>query len=387
MDFSINREQKMLLKEFERFLKKEIDPIVDDADRKKTLRDPAVVKDLFKKIEPFGILSGPVPEKMGGMGMEYVTTGLLVQKLAEYWGSLWGVCGIQCIASRFLSEIENTKIRDRYLPQVAAGELISCVCITEPDVGSNPAYIGTTLDKTDGGYMLNGNKTWISNGSISDLAIVIATVDKSLGAKGLAAALVDRKQTPYEARELDKMGLSAFPTSELFFDNIFIPEENIIVPPGQALKATMRTFELARSMMSCGSVGFMNAAVNLAVNYAKEREQWGKKIGQHQLVQEMIYEMKVRLDCSHLLVGRALSMMDQGIRCEAESAMGKGYSTEAAVEVTKNCIQIMGGYGLSEEYRAERFYRDASCMTIPDGTTQMQKMIVARELLGLPAFV
>lgn len=387
MDFNISKEQTMLVKELDRFLKKEIAPLVEEYDSQKLLRDPVILKPILKKLEPFGLTSGPVSEKYGGMELEYLTTGLAARKLAEYWGSLWGVCTIQIVGARFIAEIKNEKIKEKYLPGVCAGDLIPCLCITEPDVGSNPAYIGTTLDKTEGGYRLNGNKTWISNGSVSDLAIVVATVDKSLGAKGLAAVIVDRNETPYEARELEKMGLNSFPTSELFFDNIFIPEENMVVPAGQALKATMRTFELARSLMSSGSVGFMEAALAQAVKYAKQREQWGKKIGQQQLVQEMIYEMKARTDCGSLLVNRALWMMDEGLRCEAESALGKGYSTEASVEVTKNCMQIMGGYGLSKEYPAERFYRDASCMTIPDGTTQMQKMIVARDLLGLSAFV
>ena len=386
MDFSITKEQTILLKEFSRFLKKEIEPLVEEYDHNKTLRDPVVLKRIFKMVEPFGVLAGPVPENVGGMGLEYLTTGLLFQKMAECWGSLWGVCTIQCVGSRFIAEAENHHMKEKYLPAICSGDLVPCICITEPEVGSNPSYIGATLDETNGGYLLNGNKTWISNGSVSDLAVVIATVDRSLGPKGLAAVLVDRKETPYEARELEKMGLKSFPTSELFFDNIFVPEEKVLVQPGYALKATMRAFELARSLMASGSIGFMNAALSQAIKYAREREQWGKKIGQHQLVQEMIFEMKARADCAYLLVNRALWMMDAGIKCEAESALGKGYSTEAAVEVTKNCMQIMGGYGLSQEYPAERFYRDASCMTIPDGTTQMQKMIVARDLLGLSAF-
>lgn len=386
MDFSLTHEQKMLIKEFNKFLLKEIDPLVDEYDRAKALRDQAIIKSIYKKLEPFGLLSGPVQEKHGGMELGYLTTGLLFQRMAESWGSLWGICAIQCVGARFIAETENDSVKKIYLPKICNGELIPCMCITEPDVGSNPINITTRLEKVNGGFRLNGNKTWISNGSISDIAIVIATVDQKLGARGLAAALIDRRQTPYQARELEKMGLKAFPTSELFFDNIFVPEENIVVPPGYALKATMRAFELARSLMSCGAVGFMKAALSLAVQYAKKREQWGKKIGQHQLVQEMIYQMKSRTDTSYLLVNQALWMMDNGIRCEAESSLGKAYATEAAVEVTKNCMQIMGGYGLSQEYSAERYFRDASCMTIPDGTTQIQKLIVARELLGLSAF-
>jgi alkylation response protein AidB-like acyl-CoA dehydrogenase len=386
MDFELDREQKMLMDELEKFLKKEVEPEVEEADRKKVLRDPEVLKSWFKKLEPFGAINGPIPEKYGGMGLGYLSTGLIAQKLAEYWGSLWGVCMIQTAGARLLSEIENEAVKEKYLPQVCAGDLISCACITEPDVGSNPSDIGTTIDKVDGGYLVNGSKTWISNGSVSDLAFVVATVDKSLGPKGLGIIMVDRRESPYETRELDKLGLRSFPTSELFFDKVLVPEENLVVAPGVGLNTVGRTFELARSLMSCGSIGFGTAAINLAVKYAKERVQWGKKIGQHQLIQKLIYDMRARTDASTLLVYRALSMMDKSKRCDIESSIAKSYSTEAAVATTKECMQIMGGYGLSEEYPAERYYRDASCMTIPDGTTQIQQLIVARDMLGLSAF-
>ena len=227
---------------------------------------------------------------------------------------------------------------------------------------------------------MNGTKTWISNGSVSDLAIVIASTDRTLGSKGLAAALVDRRESPYNARELEKIGFKAFPTSELFFEDNLIPEEHLIVPPGGGLRTVMRAFELARSLMSMCGVGLSRAAIQLAVEYAKQREQFGKKIGSFQLIQAMIADMKARTDAATFLVYRALWMMDQGIQCEPESALGKFYATEASVETTSECVQILGGYGLSEEYRAERYFRDARSLTIPDGTTQIQKMIILREL-------
>ncbi len=386
MDFGLTEEQKILIDSLDKFCRKNIEPIVEEYDKKKVLRDSPVLKDFFRQIQPFGAISGPLPEKYGGMGLDYVSTGLVFEKIAEYWGSLWGTATIQLAIGRLLSELENEEIRDTYLPQVCAGDLVPCIGITEPNVGSNPAFIETTLKEVDDGYLLNGTKTWISNGSVSDFAIVLASVDRSHGMEGIGFVLVDRRESPYEVRELEKMGLKSFPTSELFFEDIFIPEERFIIKPGSGLKATFRTFEIARSLMACGSVGFSKAAISLAVKYAKEREQWGKKIGQFQLIQEMIADMKARTDASAFLAYRSLWMMDQGIRCEVESSIAKAYATEEGVKTTRECIQIMGAYGLSEEYAAERYYRDASSMTIPDGTTQMQKMIVARNMLGLSAF-
>jgi alkylation response protein AidB-like acyl-CoA dehydrogenase len=386
MDFGFNREQEMLLRELDQFLKKEIEPNVAEYEEKKSLRDPSELKRWFKKLEPFGAVGGPIPEKYGGLDLGYLSTGLVVQKLAEYWGSLWGVCVIQLVVARLLSEVQNQAMQKKYLSRICSGNLIGCACITEPNVGSNPAAIETTMEKAADGYVVNGSKTWISNGSVSDLAFVVATADKKQGAKGLGILLVDRKESPYSSRELEKMGMKSFPTSELFFDNVLVPTENLIVEPEQGMQTVSRAFELARSLMACGSVGFGRAALALATKYAKQREQWGKKIGRHQLIQEMIYEMKARTDASALLAYRALWMMDQGMRCDPESALAKSYATEAAVLTTRECIQIMGGYGLSTEYPAERYYRDASCMTIPDGTTQIQKLIVARDVLGLSAF-
>ena len=387
MDFSLSWEQQELVKQLDAFCKKEIDPVVDEYDRKKVLRDPLILKETFRKLRPFGAIGGPIPEEYGGMGMDYVSTGLVIEKIAEYWGSLWGVCTIQTAGARLLSEIDSEEVKKKYLPQVCAGDLIPCMAITEPDVGSNAADIKTAIEKADGGYLVNGTKTWISNGSVSDLAIVIASTDRTLGAKGLAAVLVDRRESPYNTRELEKIGFKSFPTSELTFEGNFAPEENLIVQPGGGLKTVMRTFELARSLMSVCGVGISRAAIQLAVEYAKQREQFGKKIGSFQLIQAMIADMKARTDAAALLVYRALWMMDQGTRCEAESALAKFYATEASVETTSECVQILGGYGLSEEYRAERYFRDARSLTIPDGTTQIQKMIVARDMLGLSAFV
>ncbi len=386
MDFQLNREQKMLLSELDSFLKKEIEPIVDEGEHNKIFRDPEVLKSWLKKLEPFGAISSRIPEKYGGMDLDHITCGLISQKLAEYWGSLWGVCMIVTAGGRVIAEIENEAIKEKYLPGICAGDLVPCFCITEPDVGSNPTEISTTIEKVDGGYLINGSKTWISNGSVSDLAVVIATTDKTKGPMGLGVILVDRRESNYTHRELNKLGARAFPTSELFFDNVLIPEENLIVQPGGGLKTIGRAFELARSMMACGSVGGSEAALKLAVDYAKNRTQWGKKIGEHQLIQKMIFDMRVRTEASALLAYRALSMMDQGIRCDIESSMAKAYATESGIKTTKECIQIMGAYGLSEDCPAERYYRDASCMTIPDGTTQIQQLIVGRGTTGLSAF-
>ncbi len=387
MDFGLTEEQSILLDSVDKFCRREIDPVVDEGDRNKILHEPTVLKGWLKKLAPFGFISGPIPEELGGMGLDYLTVGLAHQKLGEYWSSLQGCCVITLAGARLISEITNEKIKQKYVPGICSGDLIPCAAITEPNVGSNPLFVEASLKKTSGGYLLNGTKTWISLGSVSDLAIVIASVDRSLGPKGLAAVLVDRRVSPYESRELDKLGWKAFPTSELVFDDIFVPDDYVIVPPGAGLTATLRTFELARSLLAANSVGISHAALSLAVSYAKERKQFGKSIGSFQLIQSMIADMRVRTDAAAFLTNRALWLMDQGKRCDVESSIAKYFATEASVQTASDCIQILGAYGYSPEYRAERFFRDARMTTIPDGTSQIQKLIVARDLLGLDAFV
>jgi alkylation response protein AidB-like acyl-CoA dehydrogenase len=387
MDFSLTQDQRILLDSLEKFGRRELEPLADEYDRNKKLRDPAVVRDLLRKVRPFGAISGPVPEAYGGLGLDYVTTALVFEKLVGYFGSLAGICLIQTVCARLMAEIEKEEIKKKVLPGICAGDSIACLCVTEPNVGSFAAAVETTVKKVEGGFSVNGTKTWISNGSISDKAIVIATTDRSLGPKGLVAVLVDRNRSPYPTRELEKMGMKSFPTSELIFQDVRIPEESLLTDPGKGLKTTLRTFELARSLMGVCSVGLSRAALALAVRYAQERKQFGREIGTFQLIQAMIADMRTRTEAAALLTYRAFWKMDQGERCDAESAMAKYYATEAAVETASECVQILGAYGLSEEYPAERYFRDARMLTIPDGTTQIQKLIVARDTLGLSAFV
>jgi alkylation response protein AidB-like acyl-CoA dehydrogenase len=199
--------------------------------------------------------------------------------------------------------------------------------------------------------------------------------------------IVEKEVSPYEARDLPKLGLRSFPTAELVFQDCRVPKENLLVAPGQGLKETLRSFESARAGMAIGSVGMAQAAIDASVRYAKERIQFGKPIGSFQLIQEMIADMVAETEAARLLAYRAHSLLDKKVRCDRETSMAKFYATEAAVRVTSMAIQIHGAYGLSEEYPVERYFRDARSFTIPDGTTQIQKMIVARRVLGLSAFV
>ena len=180
MDFGLSWEQQELVKQLDAFCQKEIDPVVDENDRKKVLRDPSILKDTFKKLQPFGAICGPISEKYGGMGMDYISTGLVLEKIAEYWGSLWGVCLIQTVGSRLLAEIQNEAVKDKYLPQICAGDLIPCAGITEPDVGSNPVHVKTTIEKADGGYIFSSDHS-VPNTVSLDTFRTVTDLAKKLG--------------------------------------------------------------------------------------------------------------------------------------------------------------------------------------------------------------
>jgi alkylation response protein AidB-like acyl-CoA dehydrogenase len=385
MDFDFTDEQRLLKESAREVMEKEIIPIADEYDKGKLLHDRKRLKELLDKLAPLGYLGATLPEEDGGFGLDYVSWGVLFEELARAFASLAGILIIISGAGIMFSKLGTPQQKKRFLPPLLKGEEIPCTAITEPNVGSNPAAIETLAILDGDHYVLNGTKIWISNGVISDVAIVVAQTKKGSGASGLCQLIVERKVSPYEASELPLMGVRASCPSELLFEDCRVPKENLIVPPGEGLKRTLQLFEVGRATMAIGAVGMAQAAIDASIRYAKERHQFGKPIGSFQLIQEMIVDMIALTESSRLLAFRALSMLDKGVKCDRETSIAKFYATEAAVKVTSMAIQVHGAMGLSEEMPVERFFRDARVWTIPDGATQIQKLVVGRNVLGLNA--
>jgi alkylation response protein AidB-like acyl-CoA dehydrogenase len=385
MDFDFTDEQRMLKESAREVMEKEIIPIADEYDKGRLLHDRKRLKPLLDKLAPLGYLGATIPEEDGGFGLDYVSWGILFEELARAFASLAGILIIISGAGIMLSKLGTPQQKKRFLPPLLKGDEIPCTAITEPNVGSNPAAIETLATLDGDHYVINGTKTWISNGVISDMAIVVAQTKKGAGASGLCQLIVERKVSPYEASELPLMGVRASCPSELVFEDCRVPKENLIVPPGEGLKRTLQLFEVGRATMAIGAVGMAQAAIDASVRYAKERRQFDKPIGSFQLIQEMIVDMIAYTEASRLLAFRAFSMLDKGVKCDRETSIAKFYSTEAAVKVTSMAIQVHGAMGLSEEMPVERFFRDARVWTIPDGATQIQKLVVGRSVLGLNA--
>lgn len=384
MDFDFTDEQLMLKETVYRYLKEKIAPIASEYDRKGPM-SKADAHAFLKNLQPFGYLGTVVDEKYGGMGLSYIDWAILNEGLRGAYASLGGIVGITNSAAKAISDSGNEAIKERVLPGLLSGDKIACTAITEPNVGSDAGSIETKAVWDGDEYVLNGTKMWISNGTIADYVTVLASVDPSKGSRGLMQILVEKEVSPFEAREIKKVGVKSFPTAELIFDDCRVPKDNVIAEPGQGLKRSLTRLTAARCNAAISSVGVAQAAIDAAVAYSKERNQFGRPIAGFQLIQGMIAEMIAAVDAARLLTYRAYALLDKGKRCVKESAMAKFFATETGVWVTSKAIQVLGAYGLSEEFPLERYFRDARCYTIPDGTSEIQKLIVGREVLGISA--
>ncbi|MBU2548848.1 MAG: acyl-CoA dehydrogenase family protein [Proteobacteria bacterium] len=386
MDFDFNDEQRMLQETVRRYMRDRIVPIADEYDARGPLNREDTLG-FMRDLKPFGYVATLVGEDQGGPGLSHVDWALLHEELRGAYASLGGAVGIAASTAHAVSQSENTALRDRILPGLVSGEKLACTAITEPNVGSNAAGIETRAELDGDHYVINGAKMWISNGTISDYVSVVASLDRAKGPRGICQILVEREVSPFEAREIPKMGVKSFPTAELVFEDCRVPKENLLRAPGAGFKNALRFLTFARCNAAIASVGMAQAAVNAAVRYARERTQFGRPIGQFQLIQAKIADMQAETDAARLLAYRAFFLLDRGRSAQKEASIAKFYATEAGWRVASQALQIHGAYGLSREYPVERLFRDARCYTIPDGTTEIQKLIVGREVLGLNAFV
>jgi alkylation response protein AidB-like acyl-CoA dehydrogenase len=385
MDFKLSDEQRMLKESARKLIESEVEPYLARFPEDRQMPS-SEIKNLLKKFIPLGYLGSTVPEETGGAGMDFMTYILLMEELLPV---LFLPLMITASGPRMIHAMGSEDLQKTYLPPLFSGDKIACAAITEPNVGSNTAAIQTrgVLDGDD--YVLNGSKMWISNGAFSDLAMVLARTDTGRDRNDLTLFLVDKEVSPFEAKATPIMGddLRIPHVGELTFEDCRVNKANMMGVPGEGLKATFIMFQTARCLVAMNSVVFAQRALDATIRYAKERTQFGKPIGAFQLIQAMIADMAALTDAARLLTYRASALVGEVGRFHREASMAKFYATEAAVKVTSMAVQVHGAYGLSPEYPVEKLFQGARVMTIPDGTTQIQQLIVARELLGLSAFV
>jgi alkylation response protein AidB-like acyl-CoA dehydrogenase len=385
MNFDLSEEQIMLKDSARKLMEREVVPFLASFPKDRPL-PPDKIKELLKKLIPLGYLGSIIPVEYGGAGLDYLTYGLLMEELEP---SIYGLVMITGGTARSVYFLGNETQKRIFIPPILSAEKIGCSAITEPNVGSNPAFVQTRAVLESGHYVLNGTKTWITNGAFADIAFTLATTDPTKGKKGLCRFIVDKEVSPFKAKAIETLedDWQVPSVAELVFEDCRVPQENVLGVSGEGLKDTLVAFQAARCFVAIGSIGLAQRAIDATVRYAKERVQFGKVIGKFQLIQAMVADMIAETDAARLLAYRALSKVQRGVRCARETSIAKFYATEAAVRVTSMAIQVHGAYGLSKEYPVEALFRRARMMTIPDGTTQIQKLIVAREILGMQAFV
>lgn len=383
MDFELSETERMLADAARRVVAKEIESVLDSHPPDRPLPKTAML-DLYRSVADLGYHGARISEKEGGSGLTYVMLGILNELLPPVLAM--SLLGHESTIKRI--EMGGTaEQKVRFVPDLLAGRKIAGTATSEPNVGSDPRGIETTAVLAGDHYVLNGTKLWATNGSILDTAIVVAALGKDPDGRNLITRfIVDRAESPFESREVPTIGFQQGHLGELVFRDCRVPKANLLGEPGDAHSSLTFTWLANRANMGLIGVHLAQRALDASVAYAKERVQFGKPIGSFQLVQEMLAEMATLTDASRLLCYRALALLDRGVWCHRESSMAKAYATEAAVRVTNVAIQIHGAYGLTKEFPLERWARDARMITIPDGTTQIQRLIIGRELVGLRAF-
>ncbi len=368
-----------------RFLDDRVDPLFRKEYRDDVLVPKETMRELTRELSRFGLVSGIAGEADGGMGVDFLTLTMLFEEVAACSIDMSTVVLINTFGARMIAELSPPHIRDRYLPGLLGGDLFCSMAFSEPDVGSNVMEIKARARRDADDYVLSGEKTWISNGAYSDLLICTCRTSDD-PRKGLSHFVLDRNEHPYDVRELHKIASNGQSTAQIFLNDVRVPAANMIGKEGDALRNTLAVFERSRVFVAAQGLGIARRALEEAIEYSKVRKQHGKLIAGHQLIAAMLAEMATNVDAARLLTYRAAEMIEAGVPAEMEAAMAKYFACEAAVTIARQAVQIHGGNGLTKDFLVERLAREAIIVPIPEGTTQIQQLIIGRALTGVNAF-
>ncbi len=380
MNFDLTDDQKLATEGIRRFLDDKLEPKI------RRHGEGPIPKPLMtewtRALTQFGHIAAPHPERWGGLGMDWLTHLAIFEEIV-YSSLDVAIPGfINTVGADLIRRFAAEHIKERYLPGIMAGEIFVSMGISEPDVGSDVAAVRTSARRDGDSWIINGEKTWITNGGYSDIFICTCRTDTG----EITHILIDREESGYEVRDIAKMALNGQSTAQIFLTDCRVPIGNTIGNVGDGLRNTLKVFEIARCHMAMWSIGIARRAMDEAIRYAGDRSQHGKKIAGHQLVADKLATMATKIDAARLLTYRAISLVEQGVRAEKECSMAKWYATEIAIQATRDALQIHGGNGVTRDFIVERLVRESIICPIPDGTTEIQKLIVARALTGVSAF-
>jgi len=378
MDFELSEEQRQIRDTLADFAEREIKPHSARWDKEGTFP-----REVVAQLGQLGFLGVAFPEKYGGGGADTLSQVLVVEGISRYDAGIGLTCAAQMsLSSGHIAMFASDAQRDHYTPAMIRGEKLGAWCLTEPSAGSDAAAMKTRAIRSGDSYRIDGAKMFITNGSVADVYVVMAITDSGGGRNGVSAFIVDRG-TPglSNGRKIEKLGLHSSDTAEVIFDNVTVPARNLIGEPGMGYRQTLKVLEGGRIGIAGFAAGIARGAMEDAASYAKERRQFGQAIADFQAIQWMIADMATRIEASWVLTCRAAQLKDLARPFAREASMAKLFASETAMWTTTKAVQIHGGYGYVTEFPVERYMRDAKLAEIGEGTSEVQRMIIAKSLL------
>jgi len=378
MKLELNDQQKMIKKMVQEFAEKEIAPVAEELD--KTGEYPTKI---LEKMAKLGLLGIVIPTEYGGAGLDIISYATVVEEISKKCASTGVITSVHnSLVSYPIMKYGTDEQKKKYLPILAKGEKIGAFAGTEPNAGSDLGAMQTKAELKGDHYVINGDKTFITSGDHAGIFIVFAVTDKEAGSKGISAFIVESDTPGFKVGSLfDKMGINANHVTELIFENMKVPKENLLGKEGDGFKIALGTLDGGRIGIAAQAVGIAQAALDESIEYSKQRQQFGRPIAKFQAIQWMIAEMATRIEAARYLVLNAAYQKDKGERFSKEAAMAKLFASETAMDCVIKAVQIHGGYGYTKEYTVERLFRDAKITEIYEGTSEVQKMVIAGSLL------
>ncbi|MCY0938706.1 acyl-CoA dehydrogenase family protein [Streptomyces sp. H34-S4] len=383
MNLELSDEQSAVRDLARAFTEREVAPYAADWDRAESV-DRAIVK----KLGSVGFLGLTVAEEYGGSGGDHLSYVLVTEELGRGDSAVRGIVSVSLgLVAKTIAAWGSEEQKRAWLPRLCSGEALGCFGLTEPGTGSDAAALTTRARREGDAYVISGSKMFITNGTWADVVLLFARTNEEPGHRGISAFLVPTDTPGLTRREIHgKLGLRGQATAELALDGVRVPASAMLGPEGKGFSVAMSALAKGRMSVAAGCVGIAQAALDAAVSYAAQREQFGKPIAHHQLVQELIADISVDVDAARLLTWRVADLIDRGQPFATESSTAKLFASEAAVRAASNALQVHGGYGYIDEYPAGKLLRDARVMTLYEGTSQIQKLLIGRARTGVSAF-
>lgn len=380
MNFELTPNQQEVQAQARRFAQEVVAPIARESDE--TGEFPI---HLIRRMGELGFLAGTIDPVYGGAGMDTLSYTLISEELGRVDSSVRGFLAVHgSLVSLCIYDWGTEEQKKRYLPHLATGEMIGCYCLTEPNAGSDAASMETTIREEEDAYVLNGEKIWITNGNIADIALVFATLDREARHEGICAFIVETDTPGFEREKMPgaELGHRSSDHAHIHLKECRVPKSALLGRPGEGFKVAMTALDHGRLGVAAGAVGIAQACLDASVDFARKRRQFGKRIGDFQMIQAAIADMSAEIQAARLLVYKAAWMKEQGLPTTQETSTAKLFATECAVRAASEAVLIHGGRGYSNEYPVERFYRDIKGLQIYEGTSHIQRIVIARHVIG-----